>query len=150
MNINNNYYQDTDYRYTEIGIALSDFTYGNTVNVSIPTITPFMNTSSEVTTTTTVSTVNIINDDIAALGLSTNASKKFKTSNNMALKVPWYLADIKEKSPTKTTSSSDHHSHNINLTDMIGLDFNGTKGTRFIISFVGGELNNARIIGRMD
>ena len=135
MNITDNYYQEADYRYTEIGIALTDFTYGSTVSISIPTITPFMNTSKEVTTTGKVSTVNIINDDISALGIDSNNSKKYTTSNSMSLTVPWYLADIETAS--------------INGSSYLQPKASGTKGTQFIISFVGGELNKAQIVGRM-
>lgn len=136
MNIVNNYYQETDYRYTEIGIALEDFTYGGDVSISIPTITPFMDNTSTVESTETVSTVNIINDDTTALGITTYESRKVSTGNSMTLKVPWYLAD------TEILTNRDN--------DYISISKNGTKGTKFIISFVGGQLDNARIIGRMD
>lgn len=150
MNITNNYYQETDYRYTEIGIALNDFVYGGTVKVSIPTITPFMKNDNEVVSTDVVSTVNIINDDINALGITSYESKKFSTGNAIELKVPWNLADV-ERNPVVHPFSAHGAGHPaVPHTDMVKLNWNGIKGTRFIITFVGGELNNARIVGRMD
>lgn len=150
MNITNNYYQETDYRYTEIGIALTDFIYGDTVKVSIPTMTPFMNNTDEIVSTEAVSTVNIINDDINALGITSYESRKYTTGNAIELKVPYYLADFK-RTPIIHPFTAHKESHPaVAHTDMVQLDWNGKKGTRFIITFVGGQLDSPRIIGRMD
>lgn len=150
MNITNDYYQNTNYCYTEIGIALDDFIYGEIVKISIPTITPFMENNEEVKSTEVVSTVNIINDNINALGITSYDSRKISTGNSMELKVPYYLADYK-RTPIVHPFSAHNAGHPaVPHTDMVQLDWNGKKGTRFIITFVGGELNNAKIIGRMD
>lgn len=150
MNITNNYYQETDYRYTEIGIALTDFVYGGTVKVSIPTMTPFMKNDSEVISTETVSTVNIINDDINALGITSYDSRKYTTGNAVVLKVPFYLADY-VRTPVVHPFIGHGMGHPaVPHTDMVQMKWNGKKGTRFIITFVGGQLDSPRIIGRMD
>lgn len=137
MNTSNDYYQNTDYRYTEIGIALTDFVYGDKVEIAIPVLTPFETSSIPVVSTKKISYDCIINEDRSFIHNS-KASSCIIT-NNLIMTVPYYLADY--------IRSPNSHSE-CNHDDLVKLIWNGKKGTKFIISFVGGNLDKAQIIGR--
>lgn len=136
MNTSNDYYQNTDYKYTEIGIALNDFIYGDKVEIAIPVLTPFESTSLPLVSTEKISYDCIENADRSFINNSKVSSCTI--TNNMVLYVPYYLADY-IRSPS---------AHDRSHPDFIKLDWNGKKGTKFIISFVGGNLDKAQIIGR--
>ena len=142
MNTDNDFYQNTDYKYTEIGIAKTNFTYGGRVDIYIPTITPFKSGKSE----DKISYDCIVNDDKSFIG--NGKSSKCASTNTLRLVVPHYLADY-VRSPGRT-----HYCHECGAAisqpheDMVKYNWNGTAGTKFIISFVGGNINNAQIIGR--
>lgn len=138
MNTDNDFYQNTDYKYTEIGIAKTNFTYGGRVDIYIPTITPFKSGKSE----DKISYECIINDDKTFIG--NGKSSKCASTNTLNLYVPHYLADF-------VRSPSLPHNCHVPMEphqDIVQYKWNGTAGTKFIISFVGGNINNAQIIGR--
>ena len=58
MNTDNDFYQNTDYKYTEIGIAKTNFIYGGRVDIYIPTITPFKSGKKDVLVRPFYSTVS--------------------------------------------------------------------------------------------
>ena len=138
----NEYKSDTPY--TEIAIAMEDFSYNGYGYFSIPTLTPFRDNENKVSEIT-IDTSNILNKDIEALGIT----KIFSSSNYYKLFVPWYLADIK-RSPT-LHSFDAHGSHHpaVEHTDMVALNFKGLKGTKFIVTFLGGNMYKPNIIGRV-
>ena len=147
MNNNTDYYNTADYKYTEIGIALTDFEYGGKVQIAIPTITPFNSTSSNIDSNEKITYFNIVNADKSFLNNS--KSSCCTVTNSFTLFVPWYLSDV-EISPIEHqfTDSGGHNNPAQVHKDFIRLLRKGLKGTKFIISFVGGNVLNAQIIGR--
>ena len=138
MNTSNDFYQNTDYRYSEIGIAKTNFTYGGKVDIYIPTITPFKSGKSE----DKISYDCIVNDDKRFI--KSGKSSKCTSTSTLRLTVPHYLADY-ERSPMLP--------HNCHVPmephqDIVKYKWSGSAGTKFIIVFVGGNINNAQIIGR--
>lgn len=148
MNTNTNFYQENDYKYSEIGIALTDFIYGSTVQISIPIITPFMDNSNVINNKERISKVNILNADVNALGINNN--NECEVRNCMDLYVPHYLADFKRTPVLHSFSAHGGEYHPaVPHTDMVQYDWNGKKGTKFIVLFLGGDNSNPQIIGRV-
>lgn len=120
--MNENYYKNQDYYYTEYAITLEDFYYTSNGKFAIPALFPTLPTNSAVKKTQTISPTYVTN------AMTNNREKlainSVTTQNYIELHVPKYIA--KE------------------YTDEHGYIHSGTK---FIITFVGGDLNEPRIIG---
>ena len=117
--MNTNYYQDKRFEYSEVAVVIEDFYYEGTGKFFIPILFPEL--SSDVPYNNIASkgsTANIINYN------TRHGIKNVTVSNYIELKVPKYIAEfIKDEYNTIK------------------------KGTEFIIVFVGGEVNNPKIIG---
>lgn len=115
----NTFYQDFELKYPEIGIALEDFHYKSKAKIFIPVLLPEMSsTSATKGTRRSKAASNIVNSNgKRGIGSCT-------ITNYVELTVPSYIAS--------------------GLTDKDGII---KKGTKFILVFVGGEINNPKIIG---
>ena len=138
MNTSNDFYQNTDYRYSEIGIAKTNFTYGGKVDIYIPTITPFKSGKSE----DKISYDCIVNDDKSFI--KSGKSSKCTSTSTLRLTVPHYLADYERSPMLPHNCHAPMEPHQ----DIVKYKWSGSAGTKFIIVFVGGNINNAQIIGR--
>lgn len=118
-----NVYQDSDMCYSEIATVLEDFTYGEMCKFSIPSINPLINMNTHYINRT-IKTSNIMNKNKKSLGIS-----KYTVSNYIELKVPLHLSNI------------DNDGKRI---------INGKKGDKFIITFIEGDINKCKIIGRYE
>jgi len=117
--MNTEYYQKQDYKYLEVATALERFYYTSEGKFFINAITPLLSSSSPIDETKSkISTVNILNYD-SKLNVSS-----YTVSNYVSLRVPRYIA----------TEVTDEYGY-IN------------KGTKFIVSFIGGDINKPRILG---
>lgn len=117
MNIN--YYQEQDFKFVEIATVLERFYYSSKGKFFINTITPLLSSGSALDDTKSKSsTSNILNYEEK---LNINS---YTLSNYVSLNVPRYMSN--------------------DLTDMNGYI---SKGTKFLVSFIGGDVNNPRIVG---
>lgn len=117
--MNSDFYQAKEFAYPEVGIVLEDFKYTSKGKIYIPILTPTMKGDKPIKEKKSKgSTSNIVNYN------AKHGIKDCITSNYVELYVPTYIGyEIK------------------NNKDMI------LKGTKFIISFIGGEVNDPKIIG---
>ena len=117
--MNTNYYQDKRFEYSEVAVAIEDFYYEGTGKFFIPILFPELTSDVPYNNIASKgSTANIINYN------TRHGIKNVTVSNYIELKVPKYIAEfIKDEYNTIK------------------------KGTEFIIVFVGGEVNNPKIIG---
>lgn len=125
MQAQTTYYQDQDYKYPEIAILLEDISWSNkTGKFFIPILTPIMssNTAFE-NKRPAVSKSNIINRVSNISG--------FVESNFVELTLPEYLL------PQKSIDEDG------NITPETPYK----KNDKFIIVFVGGDINKIRLIG---
>lgn len=122
MNEVSNFYDQTDYRYTEIAVCLEE-TGGPTGKFAIPILTPFVNTDyASESTEYNSSTKNLLSGTRKELEI-----KDCNVSNYLELKLPDVVLHEIEY-------------HNPNLTVK--------KGEKFIAVFVGGDVNKCRLISR--
>lgn len=117
--MNTNYYQDKRFEYPEVAIALEDFYYKGKGKFFIPVLFPEL--TSEVpynNDTSRGSTSNIVNYN------KRHGISNVTVSNYLELSVPSYIGEsLKDEYETIK------------------------KGTKFIVVFIGGEINNPKIIG---
>lgn len=117
MNIG--YYQEQDFKFIEIATVLERFYYTSQGKFFINVITPMLSSSSPIDETKSKpSTSNILNYS-SQLNISS-----YTTSNYVLLNVPRYIAE-----------------------DLRDHDGYIAKGTRFLISFIGGDINKPKIMG---
>lgn len=115
-----NYYDSIDNKYTEIGTAMEKFHYRSKGKFYISSMTPLLSGSKPYDTTLPApSKSNILNKP--SLPISS-----IITSNYIELGIPEYMTDIK-RVPLQT--------------DIID------KGAKVQISFTGGDINKAKVIG---
>lgn len=111
----------TENNYSDIAIALEDYTYGKNGKFFIPSLTPFLNSNSVSENNEKNKYNNIMNKDKVKLQIS-----QTNTCNYINLFIPLEL--YKGSNAEK--------------------DYKGNKGDKFIILFVGGDINDCKIIGR--
>lgn len=146
-----NFYRECDFKYSEIAVLLNDVhrISDRIGNFFIPILTPVMNSTNEIYNERPApSTNNIVNSD-ASTGVSS-----YIESNYTELKIPFYLFPIPNECDRRNVPSggcdcgnthmSVEHTHQCAF---INKDTILTKGTRFYITFVGGDLSNIKIIG---
>lgn len=120
------FYNKSNMTYSEIAIALEDFTYGEDVKMTIPVLLPLVNYKDEPTSTTTyISNKNILNKNKDNLKVG-----KVTTNNFITLNVP------KDLCPCFGIDEECEHS--------------GLKGQKFIVNFIGGNINKPIIYRRYD
>ena len=122
----NNSYSDSTMNTPEIGIALEDFTYGGTVKISIPSLTPFMDNNKASSGNNKVIKKNIMNKDTSQLKLTDCISQ-----NYIELPVPLELYRYKLNEPYERTAT-----------------YSGSKGEKFVIMFIGGSIDKPIIVRR--
>lgn len=120
----NNSYVDATMNNLEIGLALEDFVYGGKVNVVIPSLTPYMDKDKIATSKNKINKKNIMNKDVGALGLT-----ECESCNYLTLDIPLELYRY-------------YHICSKRLT------YHGYKGEKFLIQFIGGDINQPVIIRR--
>lgn len=117
--MNADYYRDSSFCYTEKAIVLEDFHYLSPGKFYIPAIIPTVGGGSPFSSSVPKgSTSNIVNYS------SKHGIQSCTVSNYVELMVPIYIGE-----------------HIKNIVDMI------VKGTEFIVTFVGGEVDDPRILG---
>lgn len=117
--MNSDFYQAADYGYTEVAIALEDFKYTDQGKFFIPILIPTKEKGSPKKEKKSKGSTSYIVNYSSKHGIS-----DCEVCNYVELYVPTYIGhEIKDSS------------------DKI------KKKTKFIVTFVGGELNNPRIIG---
>ena len=119
--MNTNFYQDKDFSYTEMGIVLEDFNcYYSKGKIYIPVLMPELSSSAPYRTTSKKpNTSNIVNYS------SKHAVSSITRTNYIELKVPRYIGAELEPIGSNIVY----------------------KGQRVLITFVGGEVNNPKVIG---
>lgn len=117
------YYQEQDFKYNEIATVLEDFEYRSKGKFFINSITPLISSSSPFNDKKGKKTTSNIINYSAKLAITS-----YTISNYVLLSVPEYML----------TS---------NILTVINEISIIKKGTKFIITFVGGDINKPRIIG---
>jgi hypothetical protein len=112
-------YLESDYKYSELAIALEDYERGGMIKCYIPSLMSFINSDSVRTTTKRLSTTNIKNKDITLLGIN-----QYTSCNYIELLAP----------------------NNIEYDE----NSKGKKGDKFILTFVGGDINQCKIISKYE
>ena len=123
--MNENYYVNQDYYYTEYAVALEDFYYKSKGKFAIPALFPHITSSTPSKSSKVLNTNNL--DEIYNSSISKLSIKKINTQNYIELSVPEYIG----------TFYKDYETGIIRA------------GTKFIITFVGGDLSCPHIIGGM-
>lgn len=132
-----NFYTERDMYYTEVVKTLEDFTYGNKVKCVVPALMPLVeqNKITEKKVRNKVNT-NIMNKD-------TNSIKTklgdFITCNYIEIFIPI------EYAPTYKKTIYDGH---MTPHEVVGVKDKGNKNEQFLVSFIGGDINTFRVIGR--
>lgn len=121
----NNFYSTSDMNYTETAIALEDFIYGEKAKVTIPVLLPFLDNTEPIETTTYLNKRNIINKDKDNI-IVTKCTK----CNYIELLVPKDLCPC------------------LGIND--NCDHTGKQGQKFIINFIGADINKPIIVRRYD
>lgn len=122
------FFQDQDFKYPEIAILLEDISIdSNMGKFYVPILTPTMAGDRIIESSKPVlSTANILNKD--DLGLSS-----YTESNYVELEVPKYIFPFTASGGAEVPVTITYH--------------NITKGSKFVIVFVGGDINNIKVIG---
>lgn len=120
------FYQKRDYKYPEIGILLEDISWSNTVGkFFIPILTPTLSDRAPYESYKPApSTSNIISRNISGITGCTE-------SNYLELDIPSYLLPQKEIDEDGNVHPETPYK----------------KGDRFILVFVGGDVNKVKPIG---
>ena len=118
-------YNNSSILTNELGIAMDDFTYGSTVRLQMPALTPFTNSNNAVSDERSINTSNILNRDADKLQYT-----PCKTSNYIDVYIPEELYRYR------------------NLCSKV-LTYKGHKGEQFIVSFIGGDINKPVIVRRL-
>lgn len=129
----NDYYNSIDYKYTEILITDEDFIYDSYVKCILPSMLPLTDLNSP--TTGKINTSNIMNVNINSLGID-----KYIPRNYINIYVPKELADI--------DTLTDYVYNQTKTNNRLSYIPTGKKGEKFVASFIGGNINNCKIIGR--
>ena len=108
----NNYISESDFKYSEIAVALEDYEFNTLVKFTIPTILTFLSQDTIIQETHLNTKSNIVNKDLPNVN-------KYTSCNYIELYV-----------------SSDKSNGRIK----------GSKGDRYAVIFVGGNINNCTII----
>lgn len=120
------FYNTTDMNYTELAITLEDFTYGTEVKITIPSLLPLVDLKNEpISNTYYLSNRNIVNKDKYKLHVGSCTK-----SNYITISVP------KDLCPCLGVDPKCNHK--------------GTKGQKFIVSFIGGNINKPILYRRVD
>lgn len=120
------FYNSSNMTYSELAITLEDFTYGEDVKITIPVLLPLVDFKDEpISTTQYLSNRNILNKNKDNLKVD-----KCTTSNYITLNVPKDLCPCLGLDPECTHK--------------------GKKGQKFIVSFIGGNINKPIIYRRYD
>lgn len=122
-----NYYIDSDYRYTEIVKTLERFEYDTMVKCSILSLMALMDKDKPIDNINRLTGKNIMNKDKSRFKFPST----FQSCNYINIYIPSRYANKDEY---------DNHSKT----------YIGQKGTQFIITLVGGNSNNYRVIERYD
>lgn len=109
----------------ETAIALEDFIYGEKTKVTIPALLPILDDSKPIETTHYLSNRNIINKDKSELRVT-----KCTKCNYIELIIP------KDLCPCLGIDPNCNHK--------------GSKGQKFIVNFVGGDINKPIIYRRYE
>lgn len=119
------FYQTCDFKYPEVGILLEDISWENTMGkFFIPVLTPTLSSSGVYETSKpSESTGNILNQSIGVSG--------YTESNYIEINIPSHLLPQKE----------------IGEGGEISPEIPYKKGDKFIMVFVGGDVNKVRVIG---
>jgi hypothetical protein len=117
--MNTNFYQEKRFEFVEIAVAIEDFYYKNKGKFFIPILFPELTSTVAYTNSASRgSTSNILNYN------SRHGIEATSVSNYVEMKVPEYIGESLKN------------------------EYNTIKaGTEFLIVFVGGEINNPKIIG---
>lgn len=115
------FYNDKEMKYTEIGIVLEKAYYTSKFKVAIPVLLPEVSTSTAFTESKTKPAVSNIMNKTARDKIST-----YTISNYIDLYIPTYMTS--------------------GITDKYGYI---EKGTKLLITFIGGEVNKPAVIGVM-
>ena len=110
----------------EICIALEDFTYGNNVKVSIPTLNPLMKQDNIVMVKNKINKKNIMNKDKSYFN---NINNSCFSTNYLSLLIP---EELYRHSGNEYPSS-----------------YKGYKGEKFAVSFIGGDLDQPIVLRRI-
>lgn len=108
----NNYIEKSDFKYSEIAIALEDYKFGSLVKFTIPTIMTFLSQDTIIKESHLNTKSNIVNKN--PLGIN-----KYTSCNYIEL----YVSEDKACDRTE-----------------------GKKGDKYVVIFVGGNINNCIII----
>ena len=121
--MNSAFYQDREYAYSELGIVLEPFNYKTQKGkFYIPAIIPEVSSGKPFTTSVPKSSTSHIINYSSKHGIQGTTK-----SNFVELKIPNYIgAELKHIDPPELIVA---------------------KGERVIITFIGGELNNPKVIG---
>lgn len=154
-----NYYTDSDCKYSEIVIAMEDFSYGTYVKCTIPSILTF--TGSEVNEKESkLNTSNIMNKNKEALGISS-----YNSCNYINIFIPKQFAPIDDFHKHIHNDIDKHvgliqpilgghiHINNPDIGNRVEDHIYhpvGKKGDKFIALFVGGDMNKCSIVGRYE
>lgn len=157
-----NSYIESGNNYTEKVIALEDYEFGKIAKFSIPSLVPFMSKTDIDSEPYKVSLNKIKNKDKTQFKNNIG----FSMSNYLELLVPMEMSDyqtlyndINNNINEVTSNILDilkqikQDPDSVVIPDNLGLNknykVNGKKGDKYIISFVGGNMNSAKIIGRV-
>lgn len=150
---NNNYYLQSDMKYLDTVVALEDFYYGTKVKVSIASLTPLSNKNTDMEHTRKINKRNIMNKDIESLGISECTS-----SNYIYLFIPKEVTSYDQLHDHIHLEDIHKHiektQHDIHGNHILGTEYEhkykpkGHKGDKFIIAYIGGDINKPYVIGR--
>lgn len=121
----NNFYSTSDMSYTETAITLEDFTYGEKTKITIPVLLPLLDNTQPMESTKYLNRRNIINknrDDIQVT--------KCTKCNYIELVIP------KDLCPCLGIDPKCNHK--------------GKKGQKFIVNFIGADINKPVIYRRYE
>ena len=129
----NNYYNNIDYKYSEIVITVEDFVYDSFVKCYLPSMMSLSEFNSPANGK--INTNNIMNENINALGIS-----RYVPTNYINIFIPKELANI--------DNLTDFVYNQSKTEDKLSYIPMGKKNEKFIAVFVGGNINNCKVIGR--
>ena len=157
-----NSYIESGNNYTEKVIALEDYEFGKVAKFSIPSLVPFMSKTDIDTTNFKVTLNKIKNKDKTQF----KDNIGFTMTNYIELLVPLEMSDYQSLYSDINNNISEvtnnlldilkklkENPESVVIPDNIGIDkdykINGKKGDMYIISFIGGNMNSAKIIGKV-
>ena len=118
------YYDKNTSEFTEIGIAVGKYTYGKKAKITIPALLPLVPADKAYKETDENDDDNLLNRDPTELDLD-----KGTDTNYVELLIPRYLRYDVEEAGESTS-------------------YKGKKGDKFLVTFVGGNINNPIVYRR--